>query len=69
MYLALGTVGKLQNTVLEGKEGVVRTATHIVTRVDVRATLTYDDIASGDLLAGKAFDTEAFCLGVTTVSG
>ena len=66
---AFGSTSELQDSVLQGKQGVIRTSTYVVSWVDMRASLTHYDIAYGYLFTGKALDAKSFSLGVASVSG
>jgi hypothetical protein len=53
----------------QGEEGVVATATHVVTGVEVGAALTHEDLASVDQLTTEALNTQTLGVTVATVSG
>ena len=69
MHFALVAMRELQSAVLEGKERIVGTTTHVVSGVDVRAVLANDDVAGRNLLTGKTLYPEALCPRITSVSG
>ena len=51
----------------EGKQGIVAAVTHILTRVDMGAALTNQDIAGQNPLAVGALDAETLGLGIAAV--
>ena len=53
----------------EGEQRVVATTADTLTRVEVRAALTDEDLARVDLLATETLDAEELCVRVATVAG
>lgn len=63
---ATGT--KLDVAVAQGEQGIVATTADPVTRVEVGAALTNNDLASVDKLTAETLHAETLGVGVTTVA-
>eukprot|EP01022_Parablepharisma_sp_SALTPOND_P018533 TRINITY_DN30366_c0_g1_i1.p1 TRINITY_DN30366_c0_g1~~TRINITY_DN30366_c0_g1_i1.p1 ORF type:complete len:133 (+),score=10.40 TRINITY_DN30366_c0_g1_i1:220-618(+) len=63
---ATGT--KLDVAVAQGEQGIVTTTADPVTRVEVGAALTNNDLASVDKLTAETLHAETLGVGVTTVA-
>src|SRR5690606_29177589 len=67
---AATTLGpELNVTGLQREQRVVAATAHVVTRVEVGAALTHDDLAGVDQLAAEALDAQALSVGVAAVAG
>ena len=60
---------ELNRTCSESEQGIVAAATNVLTRVELGAALTHDDLAGLNLLTTEALDTETLGLGIATVAG
>ena len=67
VHLALVTTRVLQDTVAQSEQGIVAPATHIVTRVEMSAALTNDDIARLDLLTCEHLAAQTLSMGITAI--
>lgn len=60
---------ELNRAINQCKQSIIVTATDIVTGVEFGSALAHEDIPSFDHLSAVAFDSQAFGVGVATVSG
>ena len=58
---------KMNMAVNQSEQGIVAADADALTRMDVSAALTHDDVARQNELAVAALDAQALCLGVTAV--
>jgi len=63
------TLAELDDAVLQGEQAVVFGQADVVARVEPGAALADQDAAGGDDRATEFLDSEALCVGVTTVAG
>ena len=59
---------ELDNTFCDSEDGVVAPETGAIARVEFGSTLTDDDVARNDSLAGKLLDTKPFTFRIATVT-
>ena len=68
MHLAACALGVFYRTFAQSEQGVVLAATHVLTGMEVSATLTNQDVARTDEFASKALTTKALSLRIATVA-
>lgn len=59
---------ELHVAIADREECVILGAQDVRTRMELRATLTNDDIARADEFAAEALDTEPLCIGIAPVA-
>lgn len=59
---------ELNHTIHRGKQGVIPPATHVITGMELGATLSYDDVAGLNELATKTFHSQSLGVGITSVA-
>ncbi len=67
LLLAAGDVLELNLTVDKCEESIVRTDTYVSTGMNLRAALSYDDVAGNNCLTISLLNTKTLGLGITTV--
>ena len=69
VHATLEAARELNSAVAQREQRIVAAATHILTGVDVRATLTHDDRTGQHVLAGEALDAQSLGLRIAPVLG
>ena len=69
MHLAACALGVFYRTFAQSEQGVVLAATHVLTGMEVSATLANDDVAGDDVLATKALHAKSLGMRVAAVTG